>query len=102
MVNRSHQNQADLARQLEESQRSLRDEFAMAAMAAIVGCFYQTMRGKEDAQNDANFDTTMFCRELALDENRATGQHDGANEIAADAYLLADAMLKARQENPNG
>jgi len=27
---------------------------------------------------------------------------DGPEQLAADAYLVADAMLKARQENPNG
>ncbi len=74
---------------------SLRDWFAGMAMQAIVGTFRQTFRGKEDARTDADADLTTFYRDMALDWNFKTGEEDGASEIASDAYIIADAMLKA-------
>lgn len=76
---------------------SLRDWFAAKAMQGIVGTFRQTLRGKEEARTDADADLTTFYRDMALDWNFKTGEEDGANEIASDAYIIADAMLKARE-----
>lgn len=76
---------------------SLRDWFAGLAMQAIVGTFSQTLRGKEEARTDADADLTTFYRDMALDWNHKTGEEDGASEIASDAYIIADAMLKARE-----
>ena len=77
---------------------SLRDWFAGMAMQAIVGSFRQTMRGTEDAQTSSDADYTSFNRDMAIDTNHKTGEPDGANEIASDAYVFADAMLKARNQ----
>ena len=74
---------------------SLRDYFAAAAMAAMIGTYCTTMRGKEDAQSDADADNRSFDRDLAIDMNGITGEPDGANEIANDAFVFADAMLAA-------
>jgi hypothetical protein len=79
---------------------SLRDWFAGQAMAAMVGSYRRTMRGNEDAQFDHDADVTHPLRDMILDRNRETGEYDGAAEIAEDAYIIADAMLKEREVQP--
>lgn len=76
---------------------SLRDHFAGQAMQAMVGSFRSVMRGKEDAQSDAEPDIMTTDRDMILDVNGVTGGYDGAYEIASDAYIIADAMLAARE-----
>ena len=76
MVNRSQQGKADLARQLEESQRTLRDYFAAEAMQAhvLLALVAATMHGKG------------VTAEISLSPEK----------IAKGAYILADAMLAER------
>ena len=76
---------------------TLRDYFAAKAMAAMVGNFYNTWRGVEDAQCEGDSDSTSPHRDMLLDRNGVTGEYDGAKEVAADAYIIADAMLAARR-----
>ena len=77
---------------------SLRDWFAGMAMQEMIGSYRMTMRGTEDAQTSSDADYTSFNRDMAIDTNHKTGEPDGANEIASDAYVFADAMLKARNQ----
>lgn len=80
-----------------QSGMSLRDWFAGMAMQEMIGSYRMTMRGTEDAQTSSDADYTSFNRDMAIDTNHKTGEPDGANEIASDAYVFADAMLKARE-----
>ena len=75
---------------------TLRDYFAAKAMAAMIACYQETMRGTEDAKTESDADLSSFNREMALDVDRRTGDCDGALEIAGDAYRFADAMIAAR------
>ena len=69
---------------------TLRDYFAAKAMQAMVGN-YRVVNHGDDV-------TTMEPhREMMLDTNIKTGEHEGAAEIAADAYTIADAMLAAKK-----
>lgn len=71
---------------------TLRDYFAAKAMQAMIGN-YRVVNHGDDV-------TTMYPhREMMLDTNCKTGEHEGAAEIAADAYAIADAMLAARKED---
>lgn len=81
-----------------DSGMSLRDWFAGMAMQEMIGSYRMTMRGTEDAQTSSDADYTSFNRDMAIDTNHKTGEPDGANEIASDAYVFADAMLKARNQ----
>lgn len=81
-----------------QSGMSLRDWFAGMAMQEMIGSYRMTMRGTEDAQTSSDADYTSFDRDMAIDTNHKTGEPDGANEIASDAYVFADAMLKARNQ----
>lgn len=69
---------------------SLRDWFAGQAMAAMVASYRMTTHGTDP-------DLSSPDREMMLDKNHVTGQYDGANEIASDAYIIADVMLAARE-----
>jgi len=71
---------------------TLRDYFAAKAMQAMVGN-YRVVNHGDDVT------TTEQHREMMLDTNSKTGEHEGAAEIAADAYAIADAMLAARKED---
>jgi len=75
---------------------SLRDYFAAKAMQAMVGNF--RVVNHRNPRIDGDVTTTEPHREMMLDHNLKTGEHEGAAEIAADAYAIADAMLKARKE----
>jgi hypothetical protein len=75
---------------------TLRDYFAAKAMQAMIGSYRQTMRGVEDAQRDVDADLTTPDRHMMFDTNSNTGEHEGAAEIAGDAYAIADAMLRER------
>ena len=71
---------------------TLRDYFAAKAMQAMVGN-YRVVNHGDDVT------TTEQHREMMLDTNSKTGEHEGAAEIAADAYTIADAMIAARKED---
>lgn len=75
---------------------SLRDYFAAKAMQAMVGSYRMTMRGKDESYDDQESDHTYPHRDMMVDKNQHTGEYEGANEIADDAYIIADAMLAAR------
>ncbi len=75
---------------------TLRDYFAAKAMQAMVGTYRKTMRGVENAQTDSEGDLCGPDRDMLLDRNGVTGEYDGAAEVASDAYIIADAMLAAR------
>ena len=71
---------------------TLRDYFAAKAMQAMVGN-YRVVNHGDDVT------TTEQHREMMLDTNSKTGEHEGAAEIATDAYAIADAMIAARKED---
>lgn len=71
---------------------TLRDYFAAKAMQGMVGN-YRVVNHGDDVT------TTEPHREMMLDTNSKTGEHEGAAEIATDAYAIADAMIAARKED---
>lgn len=71
---------------------SLRDYFAAKAMNAIVSTYIQTHRGLGDDPEDLSSSN----RDSLIDNG------DGLAEVAHDAYLIADAMLAARQAPNTG
>ena len=73
---------------------SLRDHFAGLAMQAMVSSYRTCDRGDEDG---SGMDLYTPGRDLLIDPNGQTGENEGANEVAADAYAIADAMLAARE-----
>ena len=73
---------------------SLRDHFAGLAMQAMVSSYRNCERGDTDG---SGLDMHTPARELLIDKNGTTGENEGANEVAADAYAIADAMLAARK-----
>ena len=72
---------------------TLRDYFAAKAMQAMVGNY------RFVTHNDDEWTTMTPNPGVMLDTNHETGQHEGAADIAADAYAIADAMLAARKED---
>lgn len=74
---------------------SLRDYFAAKAMQAMVGNYRVVNHRNLLIEGDVT--TTEPHREMMLDHNLKTGEYEGAAEIAADAYTMADAMLAARK-----
>ena len=74
---------------------TLRDYFAAKAMQAMVGNFRVVNHANPERFGDVT--TTEPHREMMLDTDQKTGEHDGAIEIAHDAYTIADAMLAARK-----
>lgn len=74
---------------------TLRDYFAAKAMQAMVGNFRVVNHANPERFGDVT--TTEPHREMMLDTNSKTGEHEGAAEIATDAYAIADAMLAARK-----
>ena len=74
---------------------TVRDYFAAKAMQAMVGHFRVVNHANPERFGDVT--TTEPHREMMLDLNIKTGEHEGAAEIAADAYTIADAMLAARK-----
>lgn len=75
---------------------TLRDWFAGQAMAAIVSCYRETLihdKGEETERRHY----ISFGRSLAIDPNNKTGEYDGCIEIAAEAYLFADAMIEHKR-----
>lgn len=81
---------------------SIRDWFAAKAMQAMVGSYRMTMRGKDESDDEREADHTYPHRDMMVDMNIHTGECEGANEIASDAYIIADAMLQAREAKTNG
>ena len=77
---------------------TLRDYFAAKAMQAMIGCYRETSLGRRNGEDNGDrTDLTTFYRDMAIDSNHTKiDQQDGCDEIAKDAYLFADAMLKAR------
>lgn len=73
-----------------------REYFAGLAMASIVGCFRNNMRGHDDAERESDSDIISFDRSMAIDGG------DGAEEIATDAVILADALIAALNAQPGG
>ena len=77
---------------------SLRDYFAAKAMQAMVSTYTDMVRFEETPEQAEKRQTT-FYREMAIDHNLKTSHDDGCEEIAADAYRVADAMLAAREKS---
>jgi hypothetical protein len=77
---------------------SLRDYFAAKAMQAMVNSYRQIMRGQDNAEWPSDADMMTPDRDLLLDMNKQTGIYEGAEEVGSDAYAIADAMLKARNQ----
>lgn len=75
---------------------TLRDYFAAKAMQAMVGAYRDTLKAESPGESES----TSPCRDLMLDKNHITGVYEGAAEIAADSYIIADAMLAARAVKP--
>jgi hypothetical protein len=75
---------------------TLRDYFAAKAMQAMIESF--RIVNHRNPLIDGDVSTMEPNREMILDRNTKTGECDGAAEIAADAYAIADAMLKKRNE----
>jgi len=78
---------------------TFRDYFAGLAMMAMVGTYRET-RKYNDAPGDSEVESvyqSFAHRDLLLDIDGHTGESEGAKEIAGDAYIIADAMLKARE-----
>ena len=73
---------------------SLRDYFAAKAMQAMVANY--SILNHRNPLIDGDVSTTEPHREMMLDYNIKTGECEGAAEIAADAYAIADAMLSQR------
>ena len=73
---------------------SLRDYFAAKAMQAMVGNF--RIVNHRNPLIDGDVTTTEPHREMMMDYNIKTGECEGADEIAGDAYAIADAMLRKR------
>lgn len=71
---------------------TLLDHFAALAMQAIVSTYTSTARPGKDSPT-----TGCHNRELMIDKNHKTGEFDGANEIAEDAYTIARAMLAEKR-----
>jgi len=80
---------------------SLRDWFAGQAMQAMVGSYRMTLRGKDESDDEREADHTYPHRDMMVDKNIHTGEYEGANEIADDAYVIADAMIAARKPPAN-
>lgn len=76
---------------------TLRDYFAAKAMQAMVGNYRVVNHANPERFGDVT--TTEPHREMMLDYNIKTGEFEGAAEIAADAYTIADAMLAAKKED---
>ena len=72
---------------------TLRDWFAGMAMQAILSTYTSNLRRDDRDESDSGADCASFNRELAVDNG------DGLAEVAADAYLFADAMLAERDKN---
>jgi hypothetical protein len=89
---------SDEAKKLTAEEQAFWDAAAIAAMQGMVSSYRTTLRGKDESESDADADITTPERELMIDQNRLTGEYEGANEIANDAGIIADALLTARRE----
>ena len=82
---------------------SLRDYFAAAAMAALIGT-YPHVSDFDGASDDTMADAINFCgwgdmmQTRCFSENEPSRKITHAECLASDAYFIADAMLKEREK----
>ena len=79
---------------------AMRQEFAAKAMEAMVASYRTIVRGKENAQSESEADVSYPMRDLIVDQNDDTGEYEGAQEIADDSYIIANAMISCGKVKP--